>query len=139
MRPGEGAFFVPEELALDELAAQPRAVDVDEGPFERAPSAWMPCKSALARCLLLREGATEQSESRQSLDFVFEEAHRAERGSNGRKAKRESLPVCRPRRRPDGTPDDLDERAHLDGLGEEVLGTFFHGAHGDVDRAVARS
>ena len=36
-RPGEGALLVPEELALDEVLRQHRAVDGDEGP--RAPLA----------------------------------------------------------------------------------------------------
>ena len=141
-RAREGASLVAEELRLEELAREPRAVEVDESLF--APGAVRvdpPREDPLPRSGLAEDedGAVPlEHEARPLVEPPHLRARPDERVEEaGLRPRDDLLPLAQALLLQEPLDED-EERLRLDRLRQELLGAVLDGADGEVDRAVRR-
>ena len=140
---GERALLVAEQLALQQLARQAGAVDVDERLVGAAAAAVEPAgEDPLPAAGLALDQHRALARHRQ--------LRLGREGADRRRGAQEGVGLAAlllaPSRRLvsaagslglEGALDERHQRRELDGFGEEVLSALLDRAHGEIDRAVA--
>jgi hypothetical protein len=136
---GERTAIVTEQLRLDQLARQPRAVELDQGLVATRAVAVEPARQVA----LAGAGVAEDQHRDRDLRGPLADLADGGRQRQGRVRQRGRPPAARGRRHPLVAPlledpgQDHGQGRQLDRLGQEVPRALADGAHHQIDRAEA--